>query len=96
MFLGLWSVIRDPDTKRRELYGKAGAFRFKPYGVEYRVLSNFWLHTPDRMEYVWHLVRGALGCRTEPDPLLQDIINSSNVSAAKEFFHGLVGSHGMV
>jgi hypothetical protein len=30
-------------TKRRKLYGAPGAFRPKSYGVEYRVLSNFWL-----------------------------------------------------
>lgn len=33
----------DLDTKRRELYGAPGAFRPKPYGMEYRVLSNHWL-----------------------------------------------------
>ena len=41
--VGLASLEWDPDTKRREMYGKAGAFRPKPYGVEYRVLSNRWL-----------------------------------------------------
>lgn len=41
--LGLPSLILDPSNKRRELYGKPGAFRPKPYGMEYRVLSNFWV-----------------------------------------------------
>lgn len=36
----------DGDKKRRMLYGTIGSFRPKPYGVEYRVLSNAWLgHT---------------------------------------------------
>ncbi len=43
--LGLPSVILDNDSERRNLYGKSGAFRFKPYGAEYRVLSNFWLQS---------------------------------------------------
>lgn len=29
--------------KRRALYGKAGAFRPKSYGLEYRVLDNLWI-----------------------------------------------------
>lgn len=32
MYLGIPSVVLDPDTKRRTLYGKAGDFRLKPYG----------------------------------------------------------------
>lgn len=41
--LGVPSVLQDHDTERRKLYGKAGAHRKKPYGLEYRVLSNYWL-----------------------------------------------------
>ena len=43
LFLGCPSILYDPDLRRRSLYGKAGAVRFKPYGVEYRTLSNFWI-----------------------------------------------------
>ncbi len=43
LFLGCPSVALDPDKKRRELYGKAGAIRMKPYGIEYRTISNFWI-----------------------------------------------------
>lgn len=41
--LGLASLEFDRDQKRRELYGKAGSFRPKPYGMEYRTLSPMWL-----------------------------------------------------
>ena len=54
-FLGLWSVINDPDERRKELYGKAGSIRFKPYGIEYRVMSNFWLKNEDLTREVWRL-----------------------------------------
>lgn len=43
LYLGLPSVWLDPDNKRRVLYGKAGSFREKSFGLEYRTLSNFWI-----------------------------------------------------
>ena len=45
LFMGLPSLAYDNSAKRRELYGKAGAYRSKPYGVEYRTLSNAWLQS---------------------------------------------------
>lgn len=36
----------DAGAKRRQLYGKLGACRVKPYGVEYRSLSNAWVGKP--------------------------------------------------
>ena len=52
-YLGAPSVLWDPKVERRALYGRAGAFRPKPYGVEYRVLSNAWLRSPVLMEWVY-------------------------------------------
>ena len=48
------SILYDFDTTRRQLYGKAGAFRPKPYGVEYRVLSNAWLADKDKRKLVFY------------------------------------------
>ena len=64
LFLGVPSVIFDTDTERRKLYGKAGAFRFKNYpngegGVEYRVLSNFWIKKLDYVKWVFSQVEKA-------------------------------------
>lgn len=53
-YLGIPSLFHDSDLERRQMYGKAGAFRPKPYGVEYRVLSNYWITKEDYMKEVFH------------------------------------------
>jgi hypothetical protein len=53
LFCGVASLVYDADTRRREIYGKAGACRYKGYGVEYRTLSNFWIKTPELTELVY-------------------------------------------
>lgn len=42
-------------SQRRQLYGKLGAYRPKPYGVEYRSLSNAWLYSRELMGRVFDL-----------------------------------------
>jgi hypothetical protein len=62
--LGVWSVgvARHIDNPiRRQYYGLAGEFRKPKYteglGVEYRVLSNFWLQSPAIMQLTWGIGR---------------------------------------
>lgn len=52
-YLGLGSLLYEDDNRRRTMYGAAGAFRPKPYGVEYRVLSNAWLKDEKLMAWVY-------------------------------------------
>lgn len=59
--LGITSLLWDPDNKRRSLYGKAGALRYKMYGMEYRTLSNKWLINPAISNYVASQTVSALG-----------------------------------
>lgn len=54
LLIGVPSLLRDSDNKRRELYGKAGCYRSKPYGVEYRTLSNFWLSRDDDQAFIFN------------------------------------------
>ena len=56
LYLGIHSVFKDPDVKRRSLYGAAGAFRPKSYGLEYRVLSNFWLKSDAEIKWAYDQV----------------------------------------
>ena len=87
--LGLASLLFDPDTKRRSLYGKAGAFRPKSYGVEYRVLSNRWIKNIPLMRYVYNLsflaikrLMNKVSVHTEE---VQGIIDGDHKEMAKDF-----------
>jgi len=60
VYLGLDSVLLDRDTRRREFYGKAGSYRDTGYGIEYRVLSNFWLNSKDYIQWVYDGVAKAI------------------------------------
>lgn len=89
-FLGLPSLLYDAGVKRRSMYGAAGAFRCKPYGVEYRTLSNAWLQSEDLISWVYRASNAAVTAMLEGNVLekqygdIQDIINTSNVEAALE------------
>lgn len=58
--VGMFMVCIDRDNRRRELYGKAGAYRAKPYGVEYRYPSNVWLKSVSRRKTVHALLCRAI------------------------------------
>lgn len=59
-YLGAWSLTKDEDARRRILYGKAGACRYKDYGVEYRVLSNFWITNKSLRRETWNRMQTAI------------------------------------
>ena len=59
-YLGAWSLQKDEDPIRRQLYGNAGSCRYKDYGVEYRVLSNFWITRKDLRLQVWNRMQKAI------------------------------------
>lgn len=92
-YLGLPSLMYDADKLRREMYGKAGAMRIKPYGAEYRTLSNAWLNSEKLMRWVYRAsVKGMQelmggNCLAEKYGDIQEIINTSNVKAAKEIIN---------
>lgn len=60
-FLPSIFLDRSPASiKRKELYGKAGAYRPTSYGAEYRSLSNFWVSSPVYAEFAYMLTEAAL------------------------------------
>lgn len=58
-YIGIHTLRYDPDGRRRSLYGRAGAFRIKPYGVEYRVPSNSWLRDEVLMSWIFRAAQAA-------------------------------------
>lgn len=89
MYLGIPSVVLDPDTKRRTLYGKAGDFRLKKYGLEYRTLSSHFISSPHTLNFVWDGIMKAIDAYNKGVPfidgsIVQKTINNSDVETAKK------------
>ena len=78
-FLGCTSIMWDRDNTRRALYGKAGAVRYKPYGVEYRVLSNKWLSDPRLIHYVWNSAYTAVNSLFRNEKPIETILGNQAV-----------------
>ena len=74
LFLGVPSILMDSDKRRREIYGKAGCFRHKKYGVEYRVLSNFWIFNSVLIDWAYEQTLRAI-----------DFINNGNLNDSIDF-----------
>ena len=89
-FLGLPSLMYDQDVKRRSMYGKAGCYRPKTYGVEYRTLSNRWLSSEKLMGWVFRTTQTAVQEVMAGNNLeekfgdIQHIINDSDVKSAEK------------
>jgi hypothetical protein len=89
LMLGVPSVLLDKEGKlRRSLYGMPGAYRPKPYGVEYRVLSNFWVFQASTRRWVFTGVGRALDMVMTKRPLISDtriqqVIATSDVELAE-------------
>ncbi len=97
LFHGTISTVldnSDASIKRRELYGKAGCHRPTDYGVEYRVLSNYWMKSPELVMLMDSLARDAMALIVSDklqgildlvgETELQNAINEGNVDAAKK------------
>lgn len=92
IYLGIPSLFMDKDSRRRKLYGKAGACRLKSYGVEYRTLSNFWLRSEQHIAWVWDRTMKAVNFVNSQRKIpqthakqIQEIINTADLDQAVSF-----------
>lgn len=92
MFLGIPSVVLDPDNERRKLYGKAGCFRICQYGVEYRSLSGFFISNSGLVEFMWNQTMKAIDAFNSKAMLInqdavQDVINNCDFEMAEKLIN---------
>lgn len=93
LFLSVPAVFMDQGVLRKKLYGKAGACRYKSYGVEYRTMSNFWIFDPRLCDWVWNQVGLALafveeGRSLDDDAeLIIEAINTNNENMAQHLIN---------
>jgi len=93
LFVTMPMLFIEPMNERRTLYGKAGSMRVKPYGVECRQLSCFWLSSRATMKYVFNQTMKAIDfANTDEDILdpesvlcreIKRIIDKSDFEAAE-------------
>jgi len=94
LFVGVPSIVLDPDKVRKSRYGKAGAFRPKNYGIEYRVVSNYWIKNQQLISWVYGNTMKAIQYLNQGNKIddalgnrIQDIINSGNEKDAAVLGH---------
>lgn len=89
LHLAVPSVIMDSGILRKQLYGKAGAYRKKSYGGEYRVLSNYWIFDRRLSSWIYDATERAFefvfnnGSFEEDGALIQSAINDNDHSKAR-------------
>lgn len=99
LFCSVPAVLMDDGLLRKQLYGKAGAFRRKPYGLEYRTMSNFWVFDSKLVDWVWKATSLAVDAwqnnTINPDDdkdAILTAVNKNDVNVAKQ----LIGKYNLL
>jgi len=88
-------MLIEPENERRALYGAPGSMRPKPYGVECRQLSCFWLSSKELMAWVYNQTLKAIELYNEGGEILdpksplctkvRQLIKDKNLSKVEKF-----------
>ena len=88
LYLGVPSVLMDVlGGDRRSMYGQRGAYRPKPYGFEYRTLSNFWIFREELIRWAFRNTERAMNSDLELsnlDSLIERAIDKGDKVVARE------------
>lgn len=81
VYLAVPFGILEPDGNvRRQFYGRAGSFRLKPYGIEFRTLSNLWISNPTWRQFVFNGVQYvASRCMSNWETAIKEYDNRADV-----------------
>lgn len=103
---GIISILLDNSSQasdRRLLYGRAGCHRPTEYGIEYRVMSNFWMKSPRLVLLMDSLANDAIAIIKKAElPLIideigeeriQTIINCNLVEDAKDAYKNVIKNY---
>lgn len=82
--------LKDSDPRRRKFYGKAGSFRLKDYGFEYRTPSSKWLLTKSNIALAYHCVIDGLNLWKEgflvSDKMGEELSEAINILNKSKLF----------
>lgn len=88
------------NPERRHTYGRAGEFRLPIHGLEYRVLSNFWLSHPAIAMLVFEIARATVRlsesglfnlCWVAREEETREVINNCDVDGARNIIRRNAG-----
>lgn len=87
-YIGIPSLFKDPDTKRRSLYGRAGCFRLTDYGLEYRTLGSSLMRNRETLEWLFDRIINSIYAfnfhqNLPPSQDVRNAIDYSDMSLAK-------------
>jgi hypothetical protein len=89
IYVTLPSLLIEPENERRQLYGKAGAFRPKDYGMEARTLSSYFASSEQLMRWVFNQTEMAISNVGEIADVvsmfdIKNIINNVDLEQAQD------------
>lgn len=92
MYLGVPSILMDTDTDRRDLYGKAGSYRLQKWGVEYRVLSSYFISSNETISFCFKQIEKVINAYENHMPFIAkeeifEVINNNNNDLANELIN---------